>query len=89
MQVVNFITFVVQFLFMEVPTQQMSLGKKIQIYNAFTKFRLASLVVLSALSGYLFAGGNNGLHIFYLLLAHIIFSSILYFHFLFIIFLDF
>lgn len=69
MQVVNFITFVLQFLFMEVRTQQMSLGKKIQIYNAFTKFRLASLVVLSALSGYLFAGGNNGLHIFYLLVG--------------------
>ena len=38
----------------------MTIGKKIQVYIAFTKFRLASLVILSALSGYLFADGSSG-----------------------------
>lgn len=42
---------------------------KFRAYLVFTKFRLASLVVLSALSGYLFAGGNDGLEIFYLLVG--------------------
>jgi len=54
---------------MEVQAQQMTIGKKIQSYIVFTKFRLASLVVLSALSGYLFAEGNNGLHIALLLIG--------------------
>lgn len=54
---------------MEVQAQEMTVGKKIQSYIVFTKFRLASLVVLSALSGYLFAGGNNGLQILYLLIG--------------------
>jgi len=38
----------------------MSIGNKIKSYVAFTKFRLASLVIISALSGYLFAGGSDG-----------------------------
>ena len=38
----------------------MSIGNKIKSYIAFTKFRLASLVIISALSGYLFAGGSDG-----------------------------
>lgn len=54
---------------MEVQAQEMTIGKKIQSYIVFTKFRLASLVVLSALSGYLFAEGNNGLHIAFLLIG--------------------
>ncbi len=54
---------------MEVQVNNMSIVKKIQIYIVFTKFRLASLVVLSALSGYLFADGTNGLHICYLLIG--------------------
>ncbi|MFA9212126.1 MAG: heme o synthase [Moraxellaceae bacterium] len=33
----------------------------------FVKFRLASLVIISALSGYLFVGASDGLEIFYLL----------------------
>jgi len=47
----------------------MSIGNKIKSYIAFTKFRLASLVVLSALSGYLFAGGSDGNTIALLLLG--------------------
>lgn len=40
-----------------------------KIYFIFTKFRLSFLVILSALSGYLFAGGTDLLEIFYLLLG--------------------
>lgn len=53
----------------------MTFGKKIQTYIVFTKFRLASLVILSALSGYLFADGNNGLHIFYLLVGGLLVTA--------------
>ena len=38
-------------------------------YLVFTKFRLSFLVILSALSGYLFAGWKDGLVIFYLMLG--------------------
>lgn len=40
-----------------------------KIYLVFTKFRLSFLVVLSALSGYLFAGGSNWLEMVYLILG--------------------
>lgn len=40
-----------------------------KIYLIFTKFRLSFLVILSALSGYLFAGGTDLLEIFYLLIG--------------------
>ena len=43
------------------------IGKKIKSYLIFTKFRLSALVVLSALSGYLFNGGTNGWEIFLLM----------------------
>ena len=42
---------------------------KFKIYLVFTKFRLSFLVILSALSGYLFAGGQDALQIFYLLVG--------------------
>ena len=45
---------------------QQSLLKKIIL---FTKFRLSFLVVLSALSGYLFAGGSDYLQILFLMLG--------------------
>ncbi len=44
----------------------MSAGKQVKMIMAFVKFRLSALVILSALSGYLFVGGNNGTEIFYL-----------------------
>lgn len=43
--------------------------KKFKIYASFIKLRLASLVVISALSGYLFNGGSNGLEILWLMLG--------------------
>lgn len=42
---------------------------KLKTYLVFTKFRLSFLVILSALSGYLFAGGKDGLEIFYLMMG--------------------
>lgn len=45
----------------------MGIGKKVKMYMNFTKFRLSALVVLSALSGYLFVGGTNTLEIIYLM----------------------
>jgi len=42
---------------------------KLKIYLIFTKFRLSALVILSALSGYLFAGGKDAMEIFYLMLG--------------------
>jgi heme o synthase len=45
----------------------MNIGKQVKMYMDFVKFRLASLVIISALSGYLFVGATDGLEIFYLL----------------------
>jgi protoheme IX farnesyltransferase len=45
----------------------MNIGKQVKMYMDFVKFRLASLVIISALSGYLFVGASDGLEIFYLL----------------------
>lgn len=42
---------------------------KLKTYMVFTKFRLSALVVVSALSGYLFVGGNDWLEIVYLLVG--------------------
>lgn len=45
------------------------IGSKIKAYLVFTKFRLSALVVISALSGYLFNGGTNLYEIFLLLVG--------------------
>jgi protoheme IX farnesyltransferase len=45
----------------------MNIVKQVKMYMDFVKFRLASLVIISALSGYLFVGASDGLEIFYLL----------------------
>jgi protoheme IX farnesyltransferase len=45
---------------MAVYTEKRSGSNKLKSYLIFTKFRLSSLVILSALSGYLFAGGKDG-----------------------------
>ncbi len=47
----------------------MGIGKTVKMMMDFTKFRLSALVIFSALSGYLFVGGNDGLEITYLLLG--------------------
>lgn len=42
---------------------------------SFSKMRLSALVIVSALSGYLFVGGNSGLEIFYLLVGGLLVTS--------------
>ena len=53
----------------------MSSGNKIKSYILFTKFRLSALVIVSALSGYLFAGGNDGYQIFLLLVGGLLVTA--------------
>lgn len=52
-----------------------SFGKKMKSYLVFTKFRLSALVVVSALTGYLFVGGNDGLEITYLLVGGLLVTA--------------
>ena len=47
----------------------MSISEKIKSYIKFTKFRLSFLVILSALSGYLFVGGDSWMEVFYLMIG--------------------
>lgn len=53
----------------------MSIGAKIKSYVSFTKFRLSALVIISALSGYLFVGGNDGYQIFLLLVGGLLVTA--------------
>ena len=48
---------------------------KFKSYLSFTKFRISALVVVSALSGYLFVGGDNSLDIFYLLVGGVLVTA--------------
>ena len=47
----------------------MGVKGKVKTYMVFTKFRLSALVIISALSGYLFVGGNDGLELTFLLVG--------------------
>ena len=51
------------------------MGEKIKAYIVFTKFRLSALVIISALTGYLFVGGSDGLIIFYLLVGGLLVTA--------------
>lgn len=53
----------------------MSIGAKIKTYIVFTKFRLSALVILSALSGYLFANGNDTKEIILLLVGGLLVTA--------------
>lgn len=53
----------------------MGIGKKVKMYMNFTKFRLSALVILSALSGYLFVGGHDGLEMTYLMLGGLLVTA--------------
>lgn len=48
---------------------------KFKTYLVFTKFRLSALVIISALSGYLFVGGNDGLIMTYLLVGGLLVTA--------------
>ena len=50
-------------------TESLKKPSLFKIYLVFTKFRLSFLVILSALSGYLFAGGTDYIEIIYLMLG--------------------
>lgn len=55
--------------------EKITIGEKIKAYVLFTKLRLSALVILSALSGYLFVGGNSGINIFYLLVGGLLVTA--------------
>lgn len=55
--------------------KRLTLGNKIKAYLIFTKFRLSALVIVSALSGYLFVGGKDGLTITYLLIGGLLVTA--------------
>ena len=52
-----------------------SFSSKIKAYLIFTKFRLSALVILSALTGYLFMGKSDGLEITYLLVGGLLVTA--------------
>ncbi len=54
---------------MEIVAEKITMMQKVKAYIVFTKFRLSALVILSALSGYLFVGGNDPLEIIYLMIG--------------------
>ncbi|MBI1836150.1 MAG: protoheme IX farnesyltransferase [Flavobacteriia bacterium] len=54
---------------------KMSIGAKIKTYIVFTKFRLSALVILSALSGYLFANGHDSTQITFLLVGGLLVTA--------------
>lgn len=56
-------------------SEKVTIGEKVKAYMSFTKFRLAALVIISALSGYLFAGGSDGMSIFYLLVGGLLVTA--------------
>ena len=54
---------------MSVAVAKLSFSEKIKAYLVFTKFRLSALVIVSALSGYLFVGGSDTMTLIYLLVG--------------------
>jgi protoheme IX farnesyltransferase len=55
--------------------EKITISEKIKAYVLFTKLRLSALVILSALSGYLFVGGKSGIAIFYLLVGGLLVTA--------------
>jgi protoheme IX farnesyltransferase len=51
------------------------MSKKLKLYATFSKLRLSFLVVVSALSGYLFNGGSDGVEIFLLMLGGMLLTA--------------
>lgn len=49
--------------------EKMTKKSKLKTYMVFTKFRLSALVIVSALSGYLFVGGGWNINLLYLLIG--------------------
>ncbi len=59
------------------PTQnkKITIGAKLKAYLVFTKFRLSALVIISALTGYLFVGGKDGYIITYLMVGGLLVTA--------------
>ena len=55
--------------------EKITISEKIRAYVLFTKLRLSALVILSALSGYLFVGGKSGISMFYLLVGGLLVTA--------------
>jgi protoheme IX farnesyltransferase len=55
--------------------EKITFSEKVKAYVLFTKLRLSALVILSALSGYLFVGGKSGMAIFYLLVGGLLVTA--------------
>src|SRR5690554_90104 len=53
----------------------MGANSKIKDYGLFTKFRLSFSVIISALSGFLFAGGGTWMEAFYLLIGGLLVTA--------------
>ncbi len=60
---------------MEIAAEKMTFSGKLRAYMVFTKFRLSALVIISALSGYLFVGGNDPLEITWLLVGGLLVTA--------------
>ena len=54
---------------MDSTSTSMGFKGKMNNYMVFTTFRLSALVIVSALSGYLFVGGSNWSELTYLLVG--------------------
>lgn len=67
--------FVAQNTFMDDTQHIEKVPSKVKSYLVFTKFRLSALVVVSALSGYLFVGGSDWKQIFLLLVGGLLVTA--------------
>jgi protoheme IX farnesyltransferase len=56
-------------------TAKITMQEKVKAYVSFTKLRLSALVIVSALSGYLFVGGKGGMEIVYLLVGGLLVTA--------------
>jgi len=54
---------------MGIAEEKTTKNSKLKTYMVFTKFRLSALVIVSALSGYLFVGGGWNINLLYLLIG--------------------
>ena len=69
------ITFVSQKFNMDIVSIKPTLNQKLKAYIVFTKFRLSALVIVSALTGYLFVGGSDSHTILHLLLGGLLVTA--------------
>lgn len=60
---------------MDIVAEKITLMQKVKAYMVFTKFRLSALVIVSALSGYLFMGESDPLIITYLLVGGLLVTA--------------